>query len=248
MNKKGIIAGVLVLAVLAGLGYYFGGDSLQGRFDKIGSGFGGKSSSSGPMGGKKSSSSSSSSSSTSTTETVESLLTVSPDSAYNTVTLSSVDFTDEDTQWFAIGQYNYDFSDDVSVCGDIQLMLNDGSTTYQYQSWFNEAFAEVRLQFRDSEGDFAQYVDANSSTFDNFDFDANLPTEGFFYVEVRAKADVASNYKNKKMYVYLAQICAKKDGDTYLWDRADGNSENQYFDITADAVSGLKGGWTQILD
>lgn len=244
MNKKAIVAGVLVLAVLAGLGYYFGGDSLQGRFDKT---FSGRTSS-GPLGSGKKTSSSSSSSSTTTTETVESLLTVTPDDAYNTVTLSMVDFTDEDTQWFSVGKYNFDFADNVSVCSDIQLMLNDGSTTYQYQSWFNEAFADVRLQFRDAEGDFVQYVQPNSSTFDNFDFDSSLPTEGFFYVEVRAKSDVASNYKNKKMYIYLSQICAKKDGETYLWDRADGNSENKYFTITADAVSGLTGGWTKIVD
>lgn len=255
MNKKGIIAAVLVLAVLAGLGYYFGGDSLQGRFDKISSGpkSGPSASTTTSFGGKKTGSSSSSSSGTTTVteSTREILLTVTPDDAYNTVTLSEVDWADEDSQWYAVGKFNYEYADDISICGDVQLMLNDGTTSYQYQSWFNDAFSQTRLQFRNAAGDIssAQYVYPNNSGEDNFEIEGQgLPTEGYFYVEVRAMESVASNYKNKKLYVYLSQMCAEKDSDTYLWDRADGNSENSYFSITADAVSGLKGGWAKILD
>lgn len=35
MNKKFILPAILIVAVLAGLGYYYGGESLQGRFDGI---------------------------------------------------------------------------------------------------------------------------------------------------------------------------------------------------------------------
>lgn len=251
MNKKGFIAAVLVLAVLAGLGYYFGGDSLQGRFDKISSGTktGPSATSSGGFGGKKTGSSSSSSSDSGTTQEI--LLTVTPSETRNTVTLSDIDWADEETQWFSVGKFTYDYEDDISICDGIQLMMNDGSTSFQYQSWFNDAFEETRLQFRNTAGDLssATYIYPSNSGDDVFDIEGQgLPSEGFFYVEVKAMESVASNYKNKKLYVYLSQMCAEKDSDTYLWDKDDANSENSYFDITADGISGVVGGWAQIVD
>jgi hypothetical protein len=128
-------------------------------------------------------------------------------------------------------------------------MLNDGTTSYQYQSWFADVFADVRLQYRDADDNFVQYVYADNTDKDRFTVgDQGLPTEGYFYVEVRAQETVESKYKDEKLYVYLSRICAEKDSDTFIWESENANSENQYFDFTADAVSGLMGGWAKIED
>ncbi len=178
------------------------------------------------------------------------LLTITPaTNVYNTVTLSKYDASDETSQWYAIGKFNYEYSSDASICSSVYLMMNDASSTYQYQNWFDDVFADTRLQFRDSNDQFVQYVYANNSDKSRFTIeDAGLSTSGYFYVEGRSTPTVASTFKNKKLYVYLNRMCAEKDGSSYYWMGDDANGQNAYFKASADSSAGMIGGWAQVND
>lgn len=204
------------------------------------------------------------------------LLTVTPSaSTHNTITLSKVDFDyeynesdpfDVDPTWFAIGKYAIDYADGATNCAerDLDIRMNDGSTTYQYTNVTKDMFANVRLQFRTANDDFLGYVypiDSSLSTFsftNAYTYDSStgkyapgtlsLTGNNYFYVEAQAKSDASSRWKNKNLYVYMSEICAMKSSSKYYWWYDDASSQNSYFNATKDATLGITGGWGLVSD
>lgn len=209
------------------------------------------------------------------TSTATKLLTVTPSAnTYNTITLSSVDFDyaydesdsfDVDPTWFAVAKYSINYASGATNCasGDLQLQMNDGTSSHQYYNVAEDMFDNVRLQFRTSNGDFLGYVYPTSkSSLSKFDFTnaytydtsskkyvpgaLSLSGNNYFYVEVKAKKDADSTWKNLKLYVYLNKICAMKGSSKDYWWYNDSASQNSYFSATADAARGITGGWALV--
>lgn len=240
MNKKILVAAVLVLAVLAGLGYYYGGETLQGRFDKTLKG-----SKTPDITNIKGKSSGSSDASTDTNY----LLTVTPkDGTPQTQTayLSDVATASYDESWYTIGYWKMELDSSANSCSEVEFAV---STSDGHKSYLSEIARDTRVLVRDSSMDtVGDYLSpSNSTTLSAFN---NLSTEqsGSYYIQldVYPDSELIDAYMDNKMSVYMTLSCVNTADNTYYWFK---NDEADEIDMNEDS-SGLGniGGYFYIRD
>lgn len=198
-----------------------------------------------------------------TTTTTTPLLTISAatmgsstSAMRQTVNINEVDFEydynpedpfDVDPTWFAIGEFELVYDKDVSNCTNYytSILMTDEKSYAQY---LDKVFANVRLQFRDSNKDIFMddpYVYAEDGYSLSYYSLENVNMTGdkyYFYVEGQAKPDVDASYLDKEYSVYLRSTCAEKDGTVYSWSDGDDTGQNSYFDADFDGKYGVLGG------
>lgn len=210
------------------------------------------------------------------TSEVSKVLTVTPSTtARNTITLSEVDFDyaydesdpfDSDPTWFSVAKFSLKYADGATNCADrdVRITMNDDSNVYHYVIANDDMFENVRLQLRTGNDDFLGYVYPSDSDLSTFSFTnvytydsgsgkyvpgtVSLSGDNYFYVEVKAKTGIDAKWKNLKTFVHLSGVCALKDSTRYSWDYKDNSGQNSYFGATADADTGVTGGWVIVED
>lgn len=227
MNKKTLLAAVLIIAVLAGLGYYFGGESLQGRFDKTVS----DRTTKGPFSEGKVKSD--------TSESVDVILTVDDkDGGTQTIDLSELAGKSDDEMWYTVGYWTLEYAADVSSCSKAAFIAHNGTRSYGLEDLSSPDEAEVRLLIRDGSGTYlgATYEPSHGIF-------STLPSgnEGTYQYQLDVKGN--EGMTSGTYDIYLSMICAEKDSTNYDWYSTLSDAEKAYFEMNLDSKAvGTKGG------